>query len=301
MTEHYAKNYRTLGIQPGVSWKQLRQTYKKLVNTWHPDRFQQLSHQKKLAEEKTKEITQSYKELAEYYKEFGALPLVGMAAEITSAEKNSSQRVYNASPGRENLSTEPAVNIDVLAQAQKRHPSPLTRILVAVALTSIAYFVWNFMPWEIEANRPTSEKPTAQATNKKQNEGPTLRVSDNEKYFSFGMSPGEVYAIQGIPTRTEHDVWYYGSSRVYFAKGKVQRWEESPDNPLRVNINPGTEKIGAKFFSKGSSKKEVLAVQGVPGRDTGDVWDYGASRIYFDNDRVKGWDESPLDPLKLQR
>src|SRR3989344_7272371 len=100
MTEHYAKNYRILGIQPGVSWKQLRQAYKKLVKTWHPDRCQQVSHQKKLAEEKTKEITQSYKELVEYYKEFGALPLVTQTAKIISTEeKTSSQKTYYARPG----------------------------------------------------------------------------------------------------------------------------------------------------------------------------------------------------------
>ena len=302
MTEDYAKNYRILGIQPGVSWKQLRQAYKKLVNTWHPDRFQQVSHQKKLAEEKTKEITQSYKELVEYYKEFGALPLVTQTAKIISTEeKTSSQKTYYARPGSENPNEEPAVAVDTIVRAQQNHPKPLTRVIAAVALAGVAYFVWHFMPGETNANRPTSEKPADQATDKQQNEAPNHRTTDDDKYFTFGMSPGEVYAIQGIPTRTEQDVWYYGSSKIYFAEGKVQRWEESPDNPLRVTIKPVTEEMGTKFFRKGSSKKEVLAVQGAPGRDTGGVWDYGASRVYFDNDRVKGWDESPLDPLKLQR
>src|SRR3990172_12279679 len=75
MTEHYLKNYRILGIPPGASWKQLRQTYKKLVNVWHPDRYQQNARKKRQAEEKTKEITRAYKELAEYHKKFGVLPL----------------------------------------------------------------------------------------------------------------------------------------------------------------------------------------------------------------------------------
>ena len=66
MSDRYTSHYHILGIGPEASWDELRQAYKSLVNIWHPDRFQQDARRRKLAEEKTKEITQSYQVLAEY-------------------------------------------------------------------------------------------------------------------------------------------------------------------------------------------------------------------------------------------
>lgn len=175
--------------------------------------------------------------------------------------------------------------------------------MAAAAIAGGAYLVLQIVLSERPNDFPQSENRLEQAADKKIDidEDADHRTSDDGKYFTFGMSLGEVYAIQGVPTKTDHDIWYYGSSKVYFAEGKVQRWEESPDNPLRTSIKPGTEKMNAEFFGKGSSKKEVLAVQGAPERDAENVWDYGVSRVYFDNDRVKGWDESPLNPLRVRQ
>ena len=300
MTEHFAKNYRILGVQPGISWKQLRQAYKKLVNAWHPDRFQQDSRQKKLAEEKTKEITQAYKELAEYYKKFGALPLVTETAEVTSTEKTASQKAYNARPGPESLNAEPAVTIATAVEAQKQHPKPHIRVFAAAALAGVAYFIWHFMPWEPYASRPGNGEQADQATDKQDDEN-SNHHSASKEHFTMGSTLGEVYSIQGVPTNTEKDIWYYGNSRVYFFKGRVVRWEESSDFPLRVTITPEMEKPDTRFFGEGSSKEEVIAAQGTPDHDAGNVWDYGLSRVYFKNNRVKGWDEAPHNPLRVRR
>lgn len=303
MTKRYTHNYHILGIRPGASWQQLRQAYKRLVNIWHPDRFQQDIRQRKLAEEKTKEITQSYKELAEYYKKFGALPPITETTKIPVAEDIAPQDTPTAQPAPESQDTEPtaAVTRPVETHESKRFRFPAA--MAATAIAGSAYLVLQIMMSERSNDLPQNENHLEQAADKKidRNEESDHRTSGDGKYFTFGMSLGEVYAIQGVPTKTEHDVWYYGSSKVYFAKGKVQRWEESPDNPLRTQINPGTEKMRTEFFGKGSSKHEVLEVQGTPERDGGNVWDYGASRVYFDNDRVKGWDESPFNPLKVRQ
>lgn len=60
-----------------------------------------------------------------------------------------------------------------------------------------------------------------------------------------------------------------------------------------------TAKPGARF-GMGSSKNEVIRVQGRPMKETDDVWDYGASRVYFRDNRVVGWHSSPFDPLKVR-
>jgi hypothetical protein len=300
MTEDYLRNYLILGIKPGASWKQLRQAYKKLVNAWHPDRFQQNARQKKLAEEKTKEITQSYKELAEYYKKFGVLPLPPEEHQ-PPASAESGRHVTSAEYVPPDIKTqEPAPATSSAGAPKFRISKRRARILAAMALLGSVYLIWQITPWERGDDAPLSKEFDGQPSDSR-NRADSAKAAPVEKHFAVGSSPGEVYAIQGVPTKTDHDIWYYGSSKVYFAKGKVQHWKESPDNPLQVNIKPETEKMNAEFFGKGSSKKEVLAVQGAPDRDAGSVWDYGVSRVYFDNDRVKNWDESPLYPLRVRR
>lgn len=294
MTERYVKNYRVLGIPPGTDWKQLRKTYKSLVNTWHPDRFQQNVRQRKLAEERTKEITRSYKELAEYYKKHGVLPLTTKTSATPAADDIPPPVTPEPPPAPESQATpvpEPAP-VDALKRWR-------ARAVMAAALVGGAYIVWHLVPWEHPENPPVAEEQTNQAADVWENESTIHRP---DMYFTVGSSLGEVYSVQGVPTQTEKDVWYYGKSKVYFVKGKVLRWEESSDNPLRVKItsnNVEMPEIG--FFGKGSSKQEVLTVQGTPDRDAGNVWDYGVSRVYFDKDRVTGWHEAPVNPLKVYR
>ena len=303
MTKRYTHNYHILGIRPGVSWQELRQAYKSLVNIWHPDRFQQDIRQRKLAEEKTKEITQSYKELAEYYKKFGILPPITETSKIPVAEDIVPQYTPEAQSAPANLDTEPSAAVTKPVETHKNKRFRFPSAMTAAAVVGTAYLVLQIMLSERSNDLPQNENHLEQATDKKidGNEEPDRHAAGDGKYFTFGMSLGEVYTIQGVPTKTEHDIWYYGNSKVYFANGKVEHWEESPDNPLRTRINPGAEKMRTEFFGKGSSKNEVLAVQGAPDRDAGSVWDYGVSRVYFDNDRVKGWTESPLNPLKVRQ
>ncbi|GAB4507899.1 MAG: hypothetical protein Tsb0026_05110 [Sulfuricaulis sp.] len=301
MTEPYIKNYQILGIQHGTSWKQLRKAYKSLVNTWHPDRFQQDSRKRKLAEEKTKEITQSYKELAEYYKKYGVLPLATKTVAGTATENSATTGIPDSVPAPERRDPDPAV-VTTSAPAQKSPLSAFTvRAIAVVTLAGIAYTIWQLEASQHQDNPRVTVENANQATDASNVENPNLDTSASDKLFTLGSSLGEVYTIQGVPTRTEDDIWFYGKSKVYFSKGKVIRWDENSENPLRIKITGGTEKTIATFFGKGSSKEEVLAIQGSPDRDAGSVWDYGVSRVYFNNNRVTGWHETPLNPLKVRR
>jgi hypothetical protein len=299
MTESYLKNYRTLGIQPGASWKQLRQAYKKMVNAWHPDRFQQDVRQKKLAEEKTKEITQAYKELAEYHKKFGVLPLPPEEEAASTGKNNASPATAAQSPAPdqapEPATVAPAAEIPKHGLSKQR-----ARMMAAVALLGSIYFIWQFSPWERQDNAPANGEYADPSSNHGHETAPGDATPAEETRFTVGSSLGEVYAIQGVPTKTEKDVWFYGNSKVYFARGKVLRWDEKTDSPLRVDIVSGFDKTSARFFGRGSTKDDVLAAQGRPDRDAGSVWDYGLSRVYFENDRVTGWHEAQYNPLRVR-
>jgi len=56
----------------------------------------------------------------------------------------------------------------------------------------------------------------------------------------------------------------------------------------------------SSLISIGSTKNEVLTIQGQPTRQTDASWEYGLSRIDFQNGRVVGWFESPMNPLRLE-
>jgi len=301
MTKEYTKHYRILGVEPGVSWVQLRKAYKGLVNTWHPDRFQQNPRQKNMAEERTKEITQSYQELAEYYKDFGALPLATKARETTVTDDLSSENSPDTTTVYENQESRVSATDITPPQAHKGQRYKLNvRVMAATALAGITYLIWQIMPWEHSDGLSQFRSPLEQSVDKKKDGDSGQHVHTPGKYFTVGTPLGEVYDIQGTPTKTEQDIWYYGNSKVYFAKGKVLRWDENPSNPLKAMITSGSEKMNAMFFGEGSSKNEVLTIQGRPDRDAGNVWEYGVSRVYFDNDRVKSWDESPFNPLRVR-
>jgi hypothetical protein len=67
-----------------------------------------------------------------------------------------------------------------------------------------------------------------------------LRIAGNpfahslERHFNIGSTKDEVRAIQGNPVTETDAVWDYASSRVYFERNRVIRWQESPLQPLRV-------------------------------------------------------------------
>jgi hypothetical protein len=60
-------------------------------------------------------------------------------------------------------------------------------------------------------------------------------------------------------------------------------------------------KSGARVrFHTGSTQREVLAAQGTPTKRTDRTWYYGASEVYFVNNRVVGWRNSVDNPLQIE-
>ncbi len=55
-----------------------------------------------------------------------------------------------------------------------------------------------------------------------------------------------------------------------------------------------------KRFGIGTTKDQVRAIQGNPDQATDTTWRYGASEVYFVQDRVVGWRVSSSSPLYLR-
>ena len=120
------------------------------------------------------------------------------------------------------------------------------------------------------------------------------------RYFTVGSTKNDVLRIQGTPTEFSEDVFHYGLSTVSFNNGVVESWDILPGDPLKARLLPSTKMPRKAYFTVGSTKDEVLAVQGTPTEFSEDVFHYGLSTISFNNGVVESWDILPGDPLKVR-
>ena len=112
-----------------------------------------------------------------------------------------------------------------------------------------------------------------------------------------------VAAIQGTPDSFTDTEFSYGHSTVYFQNGRVTRWGNRSlfsldSTPLKAKY-PSTY-TSKTYFTVGSTKGKVAAIQGTPDSFTDTEFSYGHSTVYFQNGRVTRWYNSSLNPLKYR-
>jgi curved DNA-binding protein CbpA len=110
-------------------------------------------------------------------------------------------------------------------------------------------------------------------------------------YLTVGSTRDEVITQQGTPTASSEDKLVYGKSELYLKDNAVIGWRIDPvSSPIRVKLWPqASVDPDLGFFTIGSSKDEVLVVQGTPTAFTDDQFEYGTSVVYFQKNRVIRW------------
>ena len=303
MNEEYAHSYSVLGLQPGSNWSAVRDAYKNLIKQWHPDRYQQDGQQRRVAEERSMEITRAYKTLADYYRTHGRTPVNPDPAPAQAAAETSPP-TNTPSGGATHTEKAAAANIHTQTRTHRSPARPAEAkqwkaITIVIAIALLAYLWTQEEPSENSQNAATI--PNLSGQNLLPTE-PADKITAHpaDKFFTHGSKLGEVYAIQGIPSRTEEGIWYYGQSRVYFVNGSVSHWDSHPENPLNASLHTEPVATEKDFIRKGSTKAEVRALQGTPWGQTEREWTYGSSRIFFSDEVVTGWKDSALNPLKVR-
>lgn len=114
-------------------------------------------------------------------------------------------------------------------------------------------------------------------------------------YVTSGLTPLEVLSILGNPTSSSGEKMFYKDSEIDFRNGRVAGWSIDPKMaPLRVKLWPDKSSVSRiTQFAFGSSKNDVIALQGTPTLFSDNKFGYGDSIVYFQNGRVIGWDEDP--------
>ena len=108
------------------------------------------------------------------------------------------------------------------------------------------------------------------------------------RFFTLGSTPAEVRWVQGVPSRAEPEKWGYDLSEVYFKNGKVDGFKND-FGTLNVRIvPPPLNPLDLKdYFSIGSPRSDVVALQGTPTTVVGNTWFYGLSRVVFRQEKVE--------------
>jgi curved DNA-binding protein CbpA len=141
-----------------------------------------------------------------------------------------------------------------------------------------------------EAPASVSQPSAAHAT--KRDRAPALRLLP---LITVGMTQDEVLAAAGTPISSSSEKLTYKGSEVDFKDGKVAGWKIDPlTSVLRVKLWPDAPvDTSQHVFSIGSTKNDVLVIQGTPTSFSEDMFAYGSSEVYFQNNRVVSWKSDP--------
>jgi len=295
----YRDCFTVLGVSPDTNWDALRAQYRRLISQWHPDRFSADPGQRRLAEEQSKQITVAYQALEQYRREHGTLPYLTPAPVLDDVRARTRDASAPPSGGDSNYRPEAGMAYTVEHGRAKRMRARRSRVLfVALCLLPVLYFAHEYLGELF----PVDRLPASSVHKEDIPQAPPVHAegSGPQLIISIGSTLGDVIAVQGIPTRTQGETWHYGKSEIRFAHGKVVSWAEDPDFPLRIARNQPVQ-MREGTFRAGSTKSEVRATQGTPVTESATVWDYGLSRVYFEDNRVVRWEESPMQPLRVSR
>lgn len=295
----FANDYRQLDLAPGCSLSALKAARRRLVKSWHPDHFPGGSAEKRRAEERIKEINIAFDRLLDYHRRFGALPPASTATPETTLDPTPAAGASAPPPNRSTPTNRPSNKPDSRGLSPRAKISrPLRWAIALVAVILLNETIRTNVEPEPASDDTQESTEASPAQQTARSEPPANAAPIPQRFFKVGSTIDDVYSIQGPPTFAENGVWHYGKSKIYFTNGVVTSWESSSANPLSVPPPPPPE---PQIFTIGSTKAEVRKLQGSPLVETDTLWDYGLSKVYFREDRVVGWDSSPLKPLKARR
>ena len=316
------ESYRILEVELGAPLEDVKRAYRELVKVWHPDRF---THDPKLqikAQEKLKAINLAYERICaggsarrESKSDKPADSRSGAQTAAPPQSPRSATMPAKETPwGRRFAQAAMAVVLIVVVRAifsTKDNPQPRS------AGNQVAYFeprpaAQAPLPSPVDAQRKIENHISAITPVEKQTakgalsqSGPAIVTEDTSaprSFFTVASSKNEVLAVQGTPDEFSDTVFTYPyGSKVFFQGGHVVSWKMSPTFPLKVKLLLHSVVEDRGFFTIGSTKDEVLAVQGTPDEFTDTVFTYPyGSRVFFKGDHVVSWKMSPTFPLHVK-
>jgi len=317
---------QALGLGTHATSDEIESTYRTLVKVWHPDRF---AHDPKLredAEEKLKEINSAHDYLLANPKRqtqrpperppAPERPSVPPDFEFEAEETEEIRRILR----KRDRSRIPAILVKlgfalgavafiallwVVGDSFLSNNQYTARAWDQLKLEVQHDVVKHFGPSDAEQARsvvpapfPSSPSTPEQASSAKKTTAPLKSAVPHtvaaKPYITAGLTPVEVISVLGNPTSSSGEKMFYNGSEIDFKNGQVAGWRIDPAAPIRVKLWSDSPSVpGRTTFGVGSSKSDVIALQGTPSLFSDNDFGYGSSHVYFQNNRVVRWKEDP--------
>ena len=295
--ERKLRYYRVLGLEPGVSLEELKQTHKDLVKVWHPDRFADDPRLQQKAQEKLKEINEAYEQVLS-----DAFPAPRLTAPVADSPPavQPERRPPQASAGAGRYPPGPFGPFQTAPPAQ----SPLKRLrllrnpfrsaagLGVVGLGALLLTLSFVLTNNDDGRRRDAAGANEASSGERASDKPAGEyLPPSGPAFGLGSTKDEVLTIQGTPTSVEGNRWMYELSSIDFSEGKVESYANISRN-LHVRLRPAGDSAAGRlrgYFTLGSSPDEVLGVQGTPTSVEGRRWRYESSSVDFSEGKVESY------------
>ncbi|NID14542.1 J domain-containing protein [Luteibacter yeojuensis] len=215
--------YGKLRLEPGCSLEDFKRAYRRNVAMWHPDR-RRGSRADQLAAARLQRLTAQYGAAMDFHRRHGRLPGAPLPVRRTEGaltEPGIAEALEPAIPAPKPAAASP------IRAGYTGHARRWWLVAMAAGAAILAWSSWPADPAPEAEARPVSAPSMERET-------PPAPV------LALGMTPEDVVAVEGEPTRRGEERWEYGPSWIRFEQGEVVDWYSSPLRVLHVGATrPG--------------------------------------------------------------
>ncbi len=254
----------TFGLTRDATQTEIKDAYRVLAKVWHPDRFQGDEHLRAKAEEKLKEINSAYHLLTTTAAGDG----YRKSSRPTPRSKES-QQATAAAPGW--APYQPPRKSRFRPSFRTRRYATRRGLAVAVAIL-VAGGIWIYL---------------------RHNGLPSFFADDAPKP-AVGQDPASTGAA-GQSSKEKKPTQHPATD-----SAKPGGRAQARPNPVASLVVYPDEDPRVPYFTVGSTKNDVVRIQGAPSSIAGEVFHYGLSEVTFQYGRVQSWHEDPGSPLKAR-
>jgi hypothetical protein len=225
--------YLTLGLTPQAQWLEIKQTYRKLVQKNHPDRFTEGTTAHQQAVNNFIALQQAYERLSTHHQNLATANVLPFQASRPSSSTIHGMPNDSINSARNNGARDNVQNINSARPYRSRtepSASKRKRLLLAVILLCVGYIFLNKSEW-IRFDQPIEWPQEKSALI---SSSVSAFESQTASHFGTGDTMQTVLQSQGQPSRIEENSWFYGESKIVFLEGKVVDWYSSTETPLHI-------------------------------------------------------------------
>jgi len=309
---------QTLELPQDATDKEVKEAYRVLVKVWHPDRFHGDEKLKQAADEKLKALNSAY---------------LFLTSRAGSAQRRRQQAKRPQPEASASQKMDPQAHAQPIRRRQLRLPTgTLLKLAVIACILLVGWFILSALDSFLASDPATGPIYSELRVGVKErfHEGMESLWSETgarlhalvprkggsasqnpddahpapvnlRPYITAGLTQQEVIAVLGTPTSSSESELTYGPSDLEFTNGNLSGWNIAASSPIRVKLWPDAP-VNPKLasFKIGSTKNEVLVVQGTPSYFSDAMFGYGGSVVYFVNGRVASWKNDPTTvPLRV--